>query len=162
SSGPRVEIAAVPPSPGLNILPRGREMTRGEVILTPGTLLTPQVFGILSTCGRAAARLGPAPRVAIIATGDELIAPSLVPGPGQVRNSNAPMLVAQVAGAGGLPRDIGIARDTPESLRSAVREGLKTAEVLILSGGVSAGKLDLVPGILREEGVVAHFHKVHL
>jgi molybdopterin molybdotransferase len=98
----------------------------------------------------------------VTATGDELVEPSLVPRPGQIRNSNAPMLLAQAAAAGGLARDLGIARDTPESLRAVVREGLRSAEVLILSGGVSAGKLDLVPGILREEGVVAHFHKVRL
>jgi molybdopterin molybdotransferase len=69
------------------------------------------------------------------------------------------MLVAQVVRAGGVPRQLGIARDRADSLRALVADGLRD-DVLILSGGVSAGKLDLVPGILREAGVAAHFHKV--
>jgi molybdopterin molybdotransferase len=71
------------------------------------------------------------------------------------------MLLAQIARAGGIPLGLGIARDTPESLRPAIEKGLEQ-DVLILSGSVSAGKLDLVPGILRELGVHAHFHKVDM
>src|SRR5438876_698610 len=83
------------------------------------------------------------------------------PGPGQIRNSNGPMLLAQVSRAGGLPRSLGIARDRLEALRPLVAEGLRST-VLILSGGVSAGKLDLVPGVLQELGVQARFHKVEM
>jgi molybdopterin molybdotransferase len=71
------------------------------------------------------------------------------------------MLAAQVAQAGGVPRPLGIAPDRADRLRELVAEGLR-APVLILSGGVSAGKLDLVPGVLEELGVTAHFHKVEL
>jgi molybdopterin molybdotransferase len=137
-------------------------MRQGEPVLAAGTVLRPQEFGILASVGRTAVLQVPAPRVAIIATGDELIEPSMQPGPGQIRNSNAPMLLGQVSRAGGLPRYLGIARDTVESLRALIREGLETAHIVVLTGGVSAGKLDLVPGVLADLGVEPHFHKVRL
>lgn len=157
----RVEINARA-APGDNLLTRGREMRTGEIVLATGTPLTPQALGVLATLGRTTAQLVAQPRVAILPTGDELVEPDCLPAPGQIRNSNARMLLAQATAAGAQVRYLGIARDTIESLRSLIREGLQTANVLILSGGVSAGKLDLVPGVLREEGVTACFHKVHL
>jgi molybdopterin molybdotransferase len=147
---------------GENILPRGREMRRGEVVLRAGCVLRPQEMGVLASVGRAMVRVVPSPRVAVLATGDELVEPKLVPGPGQIRNSNAPMLLAQAARAGAVPRDLGIGRDNVDSLRALIQEGLDTADVLVLSGGVSAGKLDLVPGVLQEVGVTPHLHKVRL
>jgi molybdopterin molybdotransferase len=158
----RVEIAGEPPRAGQNILPRGSEMCRGDVVLPRGSRLTPQAFGVLAAVGRTSVLQVLPPKVAILATGDELVEPGTTPGPGQIRNSNAPMLLAQAARAGAAPLPLGIGRDDPRSLRPLIREGLRTAQVLILSGGVSAGKLDLVPDLLREEGVEAHFHKVHL
>jgi len=147
------------PKPGQNILPRGREMRAGEMILRSGARLRPQEFGLLAGVGRTSVRVHPAPRVAVLPTGDELVEAPSRPGPGQIRNSNGPMIVAQVHSAGGVPAPLGIARDNVEHLRACIREGLN-AEVLVLSGGVSAGKLDLVPGVLEELGVQAHFHKV--
>lgn len=154
----RVRIEDRPPKPGLNILPQGQEMRRGDVVLRAGAVLRPQEVGLLATVGRTHVAVVAAPQVAILSTGDEVVEPDTVPGPGQIRNSNGPMLVAQVARSG-VPRYLGIARDDLESLQSRVREGLQ-ADVLILSGGVSAGKADLVPGVLRDAGVEAHFHKV--
>jgi molybdopterin molybdotransferase len=134
-------------------------MRVGEVVLKAGTRLRPQEFGLLAAVGRANVKVQPAPRVAILSTGDELVDASAKPGPGQIRNSNGPMLVAQVARAGGVPHVLGIARDEPDHLRALITEGLQ-ADMLILSGGVSAGKLDLVPGMLSELGVQALVHKV--
>jgi molybdopterin molybdotransferase len=156
-TGVRVEDA--PPKPGQNILQRGREMRDGETVLRTGAVLRPQEFGLLATVGRSALRVHPAPRVAVLSTGDEVVEAPQMPGPGQIRNGNGPMLTAQVARAGGVPNYLGIARDRPESLRPLIAEGLR-ASVLVLSGGVSAGKLDLVPGALQDLGVAAHFHKV--
>jgi molybdopterin molybdotransferase len=148
--------------PGKHVLGRGAEVRKGEPVLRPGDVLRPQEVGMLAIVGRAEAKLTPRPRVAVIATGDELIDPPALPGPGQIRNSNAPMIAALVARAGGAPHSLGIGRDRADSQAPLIREGLRSADVLVLSGGVSAGTHDLVPGILREEGVVAHLHKVRL
>jgi molybdopterin molybdotransferase len=150
-----------PPRPEQNVLRQGREMRRGETVLAAGTVLRPQEFGLLATVGRTAVQVVATPRVAVLTTGDEVVEAAVTPGPGQIRNSNGPMLVAQTALAGGTPRYLGIARDRLDSLRPLVAEGLR-ADVLILSGGVSAGKLDLVPDVLREAGVEAHLHKVEM
>jgi molybdopterin molybdotransferase len=156
-----VEIEDRPPKPGQNILPRGAEMQRGDKILPAGTVLRPQEFGVLATVGRTTVLTHPSPRVAILSTGDELVEPGEKPEGGQIRNSNGAMLVALVSRAGGTPRYLGIARDDRACLRPMVCDGLKS-HVLLLSGGVSAGKLDLVPGVLHDAGVVGHFHKVEM
>ncbi len=155
----RVEIKDRPPKRGQNILPRGSEMRRGETVLSAGTVLRPVELGLLAGLGRTAVPAHVRPRVAILSTGDELVEAKEEPGPGQIRNSNGPMLTALAARAGVLSNYLGIASDRLDSLQWLVAEGL-AADVLILSGGVSAGKLDLVPGVLRAAGVVAHFHKV--
>jgi len=157
--GRRVQVEDRPPRPGQNILARGREMRRGDTVLAAGAVLRPQEVGLLATVGRTAVRVVPAPRVAVLSTGDEIVHACEAPGPGQIRNGNGPMLLAQVARAGGLPHDLGIARDRLDNLRPLIAEGLRFP-VLILSGGVSAGVADLVPAVLQELGVQAHFHKV--
>jgi molybdopterin molybdotransferase len=155
----RVAIEDKPPKAGQNIMPRGKEMRSGEVVLNAGAVLGPAAFGLLATVGRTEARIVPAPRVAIIATGDELVEAGTKLQSGQIRNSNGPMLVAMVCQAGCRAEYLGIARDDAERLRKLVDDGLQ-ADVLVLSGGVSAGALDLVPGILEQAGVEAHFHRV--
>jgi molybdopterin molybdotransferase len=159
--GNRIGIEDRSPKPGQNILSKGREMKRGETVLKASTPLRPQELGVLATVGRASIRAYPAPRIAVLSTGDEVVDPPQQPGPGQIRNGNGPMLMAQVRRAGGSPRYLGIARDRLESLRPLVSDGLQ-ADVLVLSGGVSAGQRDLVPAILQELGVQAHFHKVEM
>jgi molybdopterin molybdotransferase len=161
AGGGRVQVEDRAVKPGLNVLPRAREMRKGETVLVAGTVLRPQEFGVLATVGRTSARLHSAPRVAVLSTGDEVVDASVVPGPGQIRNGNGPMLLGQVQRAGGIPRYLGIARDRVDSLWPLIQQGLE-ADVLVLSGGVSAGKLDLVPGVLRDLGVRAHFHKVEM
>jgi molybdopterin molybdotransferase len=145
--------------PGQHVLGRGREMKRGDVVLRAGLVLRPQELGLLATCGRATVRVQPPPSVAIVPTGDEIIDVDQTPGPGQIRNSNGFMLLGQVARAGATPITPGIARDTAASLHALIDQGLQ-ANALVLSGGVSAGKLDLVPGALAELGVHTFFHKV--
>jgi molybdopterin molybdotransferase len=142
-----------------NILGKGREMRRGDTVLRAGAILRPQELGLLSVVGRTVAAVHRRPVAAVVSTGDEVVEPALLPAPGQIRNSNAAVLSAQVTRAGATPRYLGIARDTLESLRPLASEGLQ-ADLLILSGGVSAGKLDLVPAVLEELGVQPIFHKV--
>jgi molybdopterin molybdotransferase len=158
----RVEIEEkAPAKSGQNILPRAHEMRQGQVVVKAGARLRPQEFGVLASVGRTSALVHPAPVVAILSTGDELVHPHQKPGPGQIRNGNSPMLLAQVCRAGGVPRLLDIARDRVEHLRSLITDGLH-ADILLLSGGVSAGKLDLVPGVLADVGVEPHFHKVEM
>jgi molybdopterin molybdotransferase len=159
AGGGKVDINEPALAPGINILPRGQEMRRGEAVLKAGALLRPQEFGLLATVGRAEVLAHPAPRVAILATGDELVDASEQPRPGQIRNGNGPMLLGQVCRAGGIPVSLGIAADRMETLRQRIALGLRE-DVLVLAGGVSAGKLDLVPQALAELGVRALFHKV--
>ena len=109
----RVDEPALRPS--LHVMPRGQEMRRDEVVLKAGARLRPQEYGLLATVGRAEARVYPAPRVAVLATGDELVDAPARPGPGQIRNGNGPMLLAQICRAGGLPHALGIAADRMES-----------------------------------------------
>jgi len=144
---------------GQNVMPRGQEMRQNEIVLQAGASLRPQELGLLAAVGRHVIQVYRPPQVGILSTGDELVEPSVEPGPGQIRNSNATLLAGQVARAGARPLYLGIARDTTESLRLLIGEGLR-GDMLLLTGGVSAGKLDLVPGVLQELGVLPIFHKV--
>jgi molybdopterin molybdotransferase len=147
---------------GQHVLGRGAEMNIGEIAVPAGTVLTPAAFGLLAAVGRTTVRATPAPRVAILATGNELVEPNMKPLAGQIRNTNGAMLVAQCVRAGALPRYLGIARDDETVLRSFILEGLTTANVLLIAGGVSAGKFDLVPKVLADLGVSIHFHSVRV
>lgn len=147
--------------PGRNILRQGASVRQGTIVLPSGLELRPPHLGCLAELGRERVQVYPRPKVAVLATGDELVSVGEVPGPGQIRNSNETMLVGQIRQAGAVAVPLGIARDNHESLKAKILQGLN-ADVLILSGGVSAGKLDLVPGVLRESGVREVFHKVRL
>lgn len=144
---------------GRNVVRRGSSMRIGDIVLAAGTQLRPSAIGLLAEVGRAAVSVFASPRVAVLATGNELVDASEKPRAGQIRNSNGPMLSAMVASAGAVPVDLGVGRDNRDDLRRAISAGLE-ADMLILSGGVSAGVLDLVPGVLAELGVREIFHKV--
>jgi molybdopterin molybdotransferase len=169
SGGTRAAVASLgrvrltPPrfTPGQNIMRRAVSMAAGDRVLAAGHELRAIELGVLAEVGRTRVRVIPRPRLAVLATGNELVAPEIRPGPGQIRNSNSPMLVAAARAAGAECCDLGIARDQPEVLRAMIAQGLE-ADVLVLSGGVSAGVLDLVPGVLESLGVKQVFHKVNL
>ncbi len=147
--------------PGAFVIRQGTAMAKGETVLTAGTRLSAAAMGLLAELGRAQVPVFARPTVGILATGDELVPIDQAPGPGQIRNSNQTMLVAQVANAGASPRPLGIARDEREHLRAMIAAGLE-CDVLCLSGGVSAGKRDLVPSELEAAGVRQVFHKVNV
>lgn len=132
-------------------------MRRGDLLLHPGVRLNSIRLGLLASVGRAAVSVIPRPRVCVLPTGDELVEPSCEPGPGQIRNSNGILLSAMAGGAETLP----IAPDEPEALRRALQYGLE-ADVLLITGGVSAGTRDLVPAALDGLGVTRVFHKIRL
>jgi molybdopterin molybdotransferase len=133
----------------------------GAVVVRTGTVLRPVEIGILAEAGRAEVSVIRRPSLAILATGDELVPAHQRLAAGQIRNSNGPLLVAAGESTGAEATDLGIARDNMDALRERIRAGL-AADVLVLSGGVSAGKFDLVPQVLAELGVRQVFHKVAL
>jgi molybdopterin molybdotransferase len=147
--------------PGQNVLRRGGEMRAGEVVLARGSSLSPARLGVLSSVGRTTVQVVPRPRVAIVSTGDELVEPDQTPGPGQIRNSNAAMLHALVLQAAAIPEPTPIAPDDPARLREILGRGL-LGDLLVISGGVSAGQRDLVPAALESLGVARVFHKVSI
>jgi molybdopterin molybdotransferase len=160
-AGGRVRLREPRFRPGQHVGLRGAAFRAGGEILSVGTMLTPAGVGLAAEAGALHVMAAARPRVAILSTGSELVPPDMVPAHGQTRNSNGPMLAAAIAALGAEPIPLGIAADRPEAIRAAVAQGL-AADVLILSGGVSAGDLDLVPGIFAECGVQQVFHKVRL
>jgi molybdopterin molybdotransferase len=147
--------------PGQNLLPRGREMRAGEVVVARGSILQPARLGVLAAVGRTEVRVVPRPRVAIVPTGDELVEPGQAPGPGQIRNSNAVMLRALAIEEGARALVLPIAPDEPGALGRILERGLES-DLVVISGGVSAGQRDLVPAALDALGVKCIFHKVRL
>src|SRR5262245_26647731 len=146
---------------GQNIMRCGMELTNGQTVLRAGSPIRPAEIGVLAAVGRASVSVYPRARVAIVCTGNELVEVDRRPGSGQIRNSNGPVLSALVARTGGTPRYLGVARDTGEEIERYVGEGLQS-DIVVLSGGVSAGTLDLVPGVLQNLGVREVFHKVNM
>jgi molybdopterin molybdotransferase len=146
---------------GQNILRRGESMRSGDTVLRAGHFLRAIEIGLLAELGVRNVEVYPQPQVAILATGNELVPCGEQPAAGQIRNSNGPMLCGMTIEAHGKPFDLGIARDNQSDLTRLIRSGVES-EVLILSGGVSAGVLDLVPAVLEQLGVKQVFHKVEL
>lgn len=147
--------------PEMNLMRRATSIRQGQVVLRAGSELRPAEIGLLAEVGRRDVRVACRPRVAVLATGNELVDAGLTPAAGQICNSNGPMLLAWAKRLGAAAIDLGIARDDREAITRRVSEGL-AADVLLLSGGVSAGVLDLVPEVLQSLGVRELFHKVNL
>lgn len=159
--GDVVTIESKAPAVGASLIHRGTSVRAGAVVLDVGMKLNGARIGALAELGCASVPVHRRPRVAILATGDELVPIESIPGPGQIRNSNEAMLAAQIEAAGGTPIRLGTARDDHEALREKIRQGLQ-CDMLVLSGGVSAGTLDLVPAALAESGVKQIFHRVEI
>lgn len=149
-SGETVEITRAASS-GENVVAAGSEARAGDVLLTSGTRLGPAQIAVAAAVGRTELRVHARPRVAVLATGDELVDVSARPGASQIRNSNSYSLAAQVRAAGGEPLLLPVAPDEKTALRRLLEQGL-SADLLLISGGVSVGKYDLV------EQVLAGFH----
>jgi molybdopterin molybdotransferase len=142
--------------PGENIVPTGAEARAGAVIVPAGTRISPAQVAVAAACGAGKLRVFERPRVAIVATGDELVELNQQPQTQQIRNSNSYSLAAQVMAAGAEPVRLPIARDERVHLESMIREGLGT-DLILLSGGVSMGKYDLVEEVLHSLGAEFFF-----
>ena len=148
-----------PLEPGDNIVPRGAEASHGTKVLSAGRTLGPQDLAVLATFGRTQISVWQRPLVAVLVTGDELIEIHDTPRRGQIRNSNAYSLSAQVQRMGIQPEYLGIVRDDPGELGCRIAEGLNR-DVLIVSGGASVGKYDYLEAVLQERNVTILFSRV--
>ena len=145
---------------GSNICRQGEDMSSGDIVLGRGLRIAAPHVAVLASLGKARVPVARRPRVAIIATGDELVAVESRPGPGQIRNSNGPQLVAQTVAAGGVPHIRAPARDEATELHAALAAALADSDVVVLSGGVSAGDFDLVPQAMRDCGLEIRFDRL--
>ena len=154
----RIERAA---EAGQFINERGAEAQSGSVLIEAGTHLDASHVATLAMAGHTSVRVAARPAVGVLATGDEIVDLNHAPAAHQVRNSNSYMLAALVNASGGQATVLPIARDTKEALRPLLERGLQH-DMLIVSGGVSAGKYDLVKPTLAELGVEFHFERVRV
>ena len=140
--------------PGLNIRRAGEDIARGSLVLKKGTVIRPAEVGILASLGRSKVKVIRRPVVAILATGNELVDIEQPLPPGKIYNSNTYSVAALVQRYGGIPKILGIALDNEDSLMVRLRQGLD-ADMLITSGGVSAGDYDMVKDVLAKEGEIS-------
>lgn len=158
------KVRLLPPrsiQPGDNLVPLGAQARAGDEILARGSTIHAQQIALAATCGYPELEVYKRPRVAILATGDELVPVEAKPTGGQIRNSNAPMLASMVTAAGGEPLVLARAADHAEALDAALALA-RDADLLLISGGVSAGKFDLVEPALARLGASFHFTGVKI
>jgi molybdopterin molybdotransferase len=139
--------------PGDHVRPAGEDVSRGEKVMSPGRVIRAQEIGVLASLGRETVCVHRRPRVAILATGDELLEIHEPLVAGKIRNSNEYTNAALVERTGGIPIRLGIARDTQADLTAKIRAGLERgADLFLTSGGVSVGDYDVVKDVLGAEG----------
>jgi len=146
---------------GQHVVPVGFESARGDTVGRRGDVVSPALVGALAAVGAARPAVAARPVGRVVATGDELVAVEELPGPGQIRNGNAPALRAALVAFGAVDGGSATARDDRASLAEALAFAL-AADVCLLTGGVSVGDYDLVPAALEAAGVAAVFHGVRL
>ncbi len=160
-SGDWVQIKADQIAAGKHRMTQATNFAAGDTVFHAGHSVRPIDIGLLAEVGCHSVPVFAKPSVAVLPTGDELVDCDSVPDRGQIRNSNGPMLVAMAQSLGLETTNLGIGRDEPDQLARRIESGLEH-DILILSGGVSAGMMDLVPGLLKEQGVEQVFHKVKM
>ena len=141
-----------PGAPGQNMIFRGDDVFPGKTVLTKGRLLSSQDIGALAAIGRAEVPVTRRLKVGVISTGDELVPPETVPGPGQVRDVNAPMLCAMLRAFGAVPVSYGIMKDNEALLSGAVHRAASECDVVLISGGSSVGVKDASCRIIESMG----------
>jgi molybdopterin molybdotransferase len=151
----RVEITRSG-APGENVVPRGAEARQGSVLVDRGVRLNEATIALAASVGKSRLQVFKRPRVAVLTTGDEIVDVDSTPGPTQIRNSNSYSLAVQIRRAGGDPVPLPVAPDELQGLRRLIEEGLQS-DLLILTGGVSMGRYDLVERALSELGAEFFF-----
>jgi molybdopterin molybdotransferase len=156
--GAGIEIL-VSPDPGQHIAPAGSEAHKGDELLAPGHVIDAAAIAVLALAGKAQVRVGGRPELALVVSGDELRPLSERPADGTIRDTNGPTLRALAESAGARFVDLGRVRDDRELVRAKLSQGLD-ADILVASGGVSAGDYDFVKPTLKELGVRVSFEAV--
>src|SRR3989338_6479382 len=144
---------------GDNIRKKGEDIKKGELVIPAGKELSSAHIGILASLGMSSIKVYRKPRVAILATGDEVIEIDKELATGKLRNSNTYTLYSQILKCGAIPKNLGIAKDKPDQLEKSIRKGLD-CDIILTSGGVSVGDYDLVKDILAKMGTNIKFWKV--
>jgi molybdopterin molybdotransferase len=148
------------PDPGQFIHRQGSDYHQGSALLEPGTRIGVPEIAILAANGKARVQVACSPHITVISTGDEVVGIDQPVLPHQIRQSNSHAILAALAAAGHHHNNSLHLMDAPDALRKHLSAALEQSQVLILSGGVSKGKFDFVPGILEELGVEKHVHRV--
>ncbi len=143
-----------------NICKLAEDVKKGDVVLKKGTIIQPKHIPVLASVGAVEVLVYKSPKVAIIATGNELVEPGFKPGPSQIRNSNAYQMTAQTQQLGLKVEYLGLAKDTMEDTRRILDKACRTADLILISGAVSMGDFDFVPLVIKEMGVKILFHGV--
>jgi molybdenum cofactor synthesis domain-containing protein len=149
-------------NPGQNVVARGKEIKAGATVLFPGVTINAAKLASLASFGYAQVKVGPRPRVAVIATGSELVAVDAAPQQDQIRDSNSFTIGAYSRLAGARAERLPLAGDDPASLRQAIADAATRSDLVVLSGGVSMGVYDFTKPALRELGAEIYFEKVRL
>jgi molybdopterin molybdotransferase len=139
---------------GANVRRPGEDLQPGQPLLSAGHRVSPADVALLAVAGVTRVRCLPPPRVVVLSSGDELVPAEHTPGPGQIRDANGPMLGAMIRAAGGVPFSAGIVPDEPDALRWAIDANLGHADLVVSTGGASAGTRDLLPDVIGELGEV--------
>ena len=156
--GRRVKVFAQAKK-GQDIRLAGEDVREGELVISRGDVIRPAEIGMLASLGRSFIMVYQRPIVAVLATGDELVDVDENPNPWQIVSSNSYSLAAQIIDCGGIPLQIGIAKDTREDLVSKFKAALR-ADIIVSSGGVSVGDYDLVKDVMKEVGNKMQFWRV--
>lgn len=143
-------------SPGENIVPTGAEAKQGSILIQRGTRLNEASIALAASAGSSLLMVYRKPRVAVLTTGDEIVDVDAVPGPTQIRNSNSYSLAVQILNAGGEPVLLPVAPDEPQALHALIEQGLHS-DLLLMTGGVSMGRYDLVEQVLSQGGAEFFF-----
>lgn len=151
----RLDVGVFKPAvPGANLRRAGEDVRSGSLVLTAGTQLTPAHLGVIASLGINRVSVFRRPVVAVISTGDELLAPGETLAPGQIYDSNGASVAAMVEEAGGIPLRLGIARDTVADLTRKLQAAARDADLIVTSAGVSRGDYDVVKDVLEREGEI--------
>jgi molybdopterin molybdotransferase len=149
-------------TPGQHVRRRGEDVRSGERVLRAGTRLGPAAVGLASSLGRTEIEVRRQPIVAVLSTGDEVVAPGTTLRAGQIWSSNNASLSGQILEAGGVPLDLGNAPDRLDDTIAALARAVEAADVVVTTGGVSVGAFDVVKEAHQALGVVAEFWKVRM